>query len=235
MKITLATLIFSFLLSATPSAQITVPSAQKNGRPVDDRVLWAISYTSAFYPELSGGDVFPTIKDDCAFGCSFQFYSFSLILDSRPALPSEVKTSASLPVESHFEFLRDGTFSNWRAKQSEQLRNAIATVDRHTKWTEADIDRLLATQGARYHPGLRSELAASIPVAQLRSCLGDVRVSRVEFFYRNEPDYKDGFPSAELTWVVTLQELQDNLPTNKFVLFIDPFTGKPTFVNSSRR
>ena len=193
-------------------------------------VFWARDFMLAFYPELKGRHLI--VGDDLGFGEDCSFHVFTVTLEPFQHVSVNSASHGMEPsLHAKFRFRTDDLLSDWHEDAfPAKVLEARKLVNEHLDWTEKDIDRALLNSGVRFLSKDKQQLMNSLPLRVLDKLFGQVRVTKLEFWYRDH----DTPPNAILTWHVEFAVLRDGKPHHSYVMALDPFSGKPILIQLDR-
>jgi hypothetical protein len=96
-----------------------------------------------------------------------------------------------------------------------RLDRLLAAVKKHPDWTDARILAELRSSGAKFGPDRKEAFVSSLPIAKLKTFVGEIEVRSVEFDVH------------ELTWLVRVpwHDREGHVDERSFLVF-EPFEGR---------
>ena len=202
----------------------------------DDYVARAREFIRIFYPGLNG-TLKPVITDrhDLSGPDILNFFTIELFdlepKDTKgppPCWCSNPKLSATFAFDWQTE-RKELVILTAGGPIAEGRRDKLAEeVNKHPKWSEAQITAALNTAGPKFGPDHKAEFLRALPIEKLKPFLGgEIEVLSAEFdlWYR---DSEQESREADLTWLVQTNWRSSDGREAKCNLVFEPFDGHLT-------
>jgi hypothetical protein len=213
-----------------------------------ERSVSALELSRALYPGLKGKDLRLTISDGWlvgpegttdarAFRLTFEKSTSSdkekANSDPSPTNDREFGTEAEdVPLSIQFRFDTAAAKNDAMCapvalmilSDNDRLQSAEELAIQHPKWSDDDLISALKGRGLEFGPQDKAALMKHLPLRQLRSYYGPLRIREVKFILLNDEQRKLlGKHFMELQWYLDITEVRtkQNLAIN-----VDAFTGR---------
>ncbi len=207
-------------------------AAEQDEYPSNARVVQR--FLQQIYPELANHGYYFGVRGYTSFDSTLNDITHleAVVTDLPPWKEEPAFTREGTPTVSRPRtllsvlvlLLRPGDVVTYAAagdvvhtQENEKLREA---VNLHPEWRETQILRALGATRPQYGPADRVKLEATLPIAALRTLLGEITVDSVSFdvFQPNNDT-----PILGLSWNVTVTARG---ASERYSLMFEPFGGK---------
>ena len=185
-----------------------------------------------YYPELSSAQVIVIEDGTLQSPSSFRF-SMVLYLPEHNFIVGPKPKCKSPDLYAVFEFRLPGELPSLvmisYPAVDDRLRDFEQLAASHPEWTQEEKTNRLRHAGAKYGPNDRSELLGAIPVKRLEPIFGPIEVLSADFELPEKHAEQDETVDRA-GWNLHVKAGRPG-EERYFVLLLEPFEGKLTWVN----
>lgn len=102
------------------------------------------------------------------------------------------------------------------------LEEAQAEINAHPAWTQAEALEAAKRHGLRFGPSDKQAVLKLIPLRELSTFFGTLRIKRTEFTLTSEHEKDAAYSFASLSWVITAEEIGT---ARALEITLEPFRG----------
>jgi hypothetical protein len=211
-----------------------------------DRLITAARLVRAVYPELKGKEASVAFSEGTGGPVSGPIDArFLSIKVDKPLFhtpekhsepeemapsPTAIRGKLELPQYLSIDFMVWGSSPHIVCRPVHLLNNttspmleaARAEINSHPSWTDADALEAAKRHGLRYGPNDKQALLELIPLRELGTFFGTLRVKRTKFTVTSEHKKDATHSFASLSWVITAEEVGT---TRALEISVEPFQG----------
>jgi hypothetical protein len=107
-------------------------------------------------------------------------------------------------------------------RPTKMLEDAQAEINAHPAWTQAEALEAAKRHGLRFGPSDKQAVLKLIPLRELSTFFGTLRVKRTKFTVTSEHEKDAAYSFALLSWVITAEEVGT---TRALEISVEPFQG----------
>jgi hypothetical protein len=108
-------------------------------------------------------------------------------------------------------------------RPSKMLEEAQAEINAHPAWTEAEALEAANRHGLRFAPNDMQAVLKLIPLRELSTFFGTLRIKRTQFAVTSEHEKDATYSFASLSWDITADEVGT---TRALAIVVEPFQGR---------
>jgi len=107
-------------------------------------------------------------------------------------------------------------------RPNKMQEEARAEINAHPEWTDVEALEAAKRRGLRFGPSNKQAVLNLIPLKELSTFFGPLRIKRTQFTITSEHEKDAEYSFASLSWYITAEEVGT---THALLIFVEPFGG----------